>query len=102
VPTVTVSKVASALNLDVRRVQQLVQAGMPREARGQYDVVKCMLVYIRYLQNILERKAMPTLEVSSASAKCACDCSVPRPISAKWNCRSSAASSWRFRTLRRP
>jgi len=61
-PTVDVTKVASALNLDERRVQQLVKEGMPREARGQYDPVKCMLWYIRYLQQALEKKAVPTLD----------------------------------------
>lgn len=61
-PTVDVTKVASALNLTEQRVQQLVKEGMPREARGQYDPVKCMLWYIRYLQNALEKKAVPTLD----------------------------------------
>ena len=41
--TVNVTRVASALNLTEQRVQQLVHEGMPREARGQYDAVKCML-----------------------------------------------------------
>jgi phage terminase Nu1 subunit (DNA packaging protein) len=48
---VDVLKVAQALNLEVRRVQQLVKEGIPREARGQYDAVKCMLFYIRYLRD---------------------------------------------------
>lgn len=61
-PTVDVTKVASALNLDERRVQQLVKEGMPRETRGQYDPVKCMLWYIRFLQSALEKKAVPTLD----------------------------------------
>lgn len=60
--TVDVGKVASALNLTEQRVQQLVKEGLPREARGQYDPVKCMLWYIRYLQNALEKKAVPTLD----------------------------------------
>lgn len=61
-PTVNVTKVASALNLTEQRVQQLVHEGLPREGRGQYDPVKCMLWYIRYLQQALEKKAVPTLE----------------------------------------
>ena len=60
--TVDVTKVASALNLTDARVQMLVKEGMPREARGQYDPVKCMLWYIRYLQRALEKKAVPTLD----------------------------------------
>jgi len=61
-PTVDVTKVASALNLDERRVQQLVKEGMPRETRGQYDPVKCLLWYVRYLQAALEKKSVPTLD----------------------------------------
>jgi phage terminase Nu1 subunit (DNA packaging protein) len=61
-PTVDVTKVANALNLTEQRVQQLVKEGMPREGRGQYDAVKCMLWYIRYLQQALEKKAVPTLD----------------------------------------
>jgi phage terminase Nu1 subunit (DNA packaging protein) len=59
-PTVDITKVARALNLKERRVQQLANEGMPREARGQYDLVKCMLWYIRYLQHALEKKSVPT------------------------------------------
>jgi hypothetical protein len=54
--------IASALNLEVRRVQQLANEGMPRETRGQYDLVKCMLWYIRYLQRVIEKKSVPTLD----------------------------------------
>lgn len=61
-PTVDVTKIASALNLEVRRVQQLVKEGMPRETRGQYDAVKCMLWYIRYLQQVIDKKSVPTLD----------------------------------------
>jgi phage terminase Nu1 subunit (DNA packaging protein) len=60
--TVDVTKVASALNLTEARVQQLVKEGMPRESRGQYDPVKCLLWYVRYLQKALEKKAVPTLD----------------------------------------
>ena len=60
--TVDVTKVASALNLTVSRVHQLVKEGLPKEGRAQYDPVKCMLWYIRYLQNALERKSVPTLD----------------------------------------
>ena len=69
--TVDVSKVARALNLEVRRIQQLVQEGMPREARGQYDPIKCAAWYIRYLQRAIERKAMPMFEEGSAGERAA-------------------------------
>ena len=61
---VNVGKVASALNLSEQRVQQLVKEGLPREGRGQYDPVKCMLWYIRYLQQVIEKKSVPTLDGS--------------------------------------
>jgi phage terminase Nu1 subunit (DNA packaging protein) len=61
-PTVDVTKVASFLNLDERRIQQLVKEGMPRETRGQYDPIKCAYFYIRYLQRALEKKSVPTLD----------------------------------------
>jgi|SRR6267143_954728 len=61
-PIVDVTKVASFLNLDERRIQQLVKEGMPRASRGQYDPIKCAYFYIRYLQRALEKKAVPTLD----------------------------------------
>jgi phage terminase Nu1 subunit (DNA packaging protein) len=57
--TVNVTRVAAALNLSEQRIHQLVKEGLPREARGQYDPVKCMLFYIRYLQAALEKKSVP-------------------------------------------
>jgi phage terminase Nu1 subunit (DNA packaging protein) len=60
--TVNVTRVASFLNLTEQRVQQLVKEGMPRESRGQYDAIKCAAWYIRYLQNALEKRAVPTLD----------------------------------------
>ena len=59
---VDVAHVAKVLSLQVRRVQYLVKEGMPREARGEYDPVKCMLWYIRYLQHVIEKKSVPTLD----------------------------------------
>jgi hypothetical protein len=35
---------------------------MPRETRGQYDPVKCMLWYIRYLQAVIKKKSVRTPE----------------------------------------
>jgi phage terminase Nu1 subunit (DNA packaging protein) len=61
-PTVNAEKVAQALNLTEQRVHQLVKEGLPKEGRGQFDPVKCMLFYIRYLQKALEKKAVPTLD----------------------------------------
>ncbi len=60
--TVGVDKVASALNLTPQRVQQLVKEGLPREARGRYDPIKCMMFYVRYLQSVLEKRSTPALD----------------------------------------
>jgi phage terminase Nu1 subunit (DNA packaging protein) len=54
---VNVEKLAKAFNRDTRRIQQLVKEGMPRQARGQYDLGACMLWYIRYLQDLVEKKS---------------------------------------------
>lgn len=56
---VDVTRIAQALNLHPRRVQYLVKEGMPREARGKYDPVKCMCFYIRYLQALIDKKSRP-------------------------------------------
>lgn len=41
--------------------------GLPREERGKYELGKCLLWYIRYLQNALEHRGVqtPDGEVSS-------------------------------------
>jgi phage terminase Nu1 subunit (DNA packaging protein) len=56
---VGVEKVARALNIGVRRVQQLVAEGMPRPEKGKYDVGLCLMWYVRYLQKALERREIP-------------------------------------------
>ena len=61
-PTVPAGKIAQALNLTEQRVHQLVREGLPKEGRGQFDPVKCMLFYIRYLQKALEKKAVPRFD----------------------------------------
>jgi phage terminase Nu1 subunit (DNA packaging protein) len=59
VANVGVDKVSKALNVTVRRVQQLAQEGMPRDGRGKYDLAQCMLWYIRYLQNVIDKRESP-------------------------------------------
>lgn len=54
--TATVGQVAKALNVTIRRVNQLANEGMPREEHGKYNLAECMLWYIRYLQRALERR----------------------------------------------
>jgi len=60
--TVNAEKIARALNLTEQRVHQLVREGLPKEGRGQFDPIKCLMFYIRYLQRALEKKSAPTLD----------------------------------------
>jgi phage terminase Nu1 subunit (DNA packaging protein) len=68
-PTVDVERVAQALNLTRSRVAQLVKMGLPKEGRGQYDPVKCMLWYIRFLQAALEKKSVPMTDGTFAGER---------------------------------
>jgi phage terminase Nu1 subunit (DNA packaging protein) len=56
--TVNVAKAAASLNLTDRRIMQLVQEGMPKQARGRYDLVKCLEWYVRYLQQAVEKRSV--------------------------------------------
>lgn len=60
-------KLAVFLNLTKQRVHQLVAEGLPRELRGKYDLDKCAQWYIRYLQAVIEKKAIPLEEGEYAS-----------------------------------
>jgi len=51
---VDLRQVSKALNVSERRIQQLAKEGLPKEERGKYELGKCMLWYIRYLQVALE------------------------------------------------
>jgi phage terminase Nu1 subunit (DNA packaging protein) len=51
-----VETVAKAMNITPRRVQQLVNEGMPKATRGEYDLGQCMAWYIRFLQTALEKR----------------------------------------------
>lgn len=55
---IKVDAVARFLGLDQRRIQQLVNEGMPRAKRGRYDLSRCAHWYIRYLQNAVEKRAV--------------------------------------------
>jgi len=62
VALVGVDKVAAALNVDARRVQQLAKDVLApaKEKHGQYDLAKCMFLYIRYLQEAIKHRGQPT------------------------------------------
>lgn len=46
--TVGILSVSRALNVNEWTIHRLVKKGMPKEARGQYNLAKCLLWYIRY------------------------------------------------------
>jgi phage terminase Nu1 subunit (DNA packaging protein) len=54
-PTVGPQDLARFFEDDVSYIHRLVKEGMPQQARGKYDLGKCMLWYIRYLQAQLSR-----------------------------------------------
>lgn len=53
-----IKQIAAALNLTPSRIQQLVQEGLPKKLRGKYDQDECTGWYIRYLQALVEKKAI--------------------------------------------
>jgi phage terminase Nu1 subunit (DNA packaging protein) len=55
---VGVKHLAEILNLTPSRIHQLVQEGLPKKLRGQYDQDQCTAFYIRYLQALVEKKAI--------------------------------------------
>jgi phage terminase Nu1 subunit (DNA packaging protein) len=55
-PLVEIKQLTQALNVTEQWIGKLVKEGMPKEARGKYDLGKCMLWYIRYLQAALKRR----------------------------------------------
>ena len=57
---VDVGRLSQALNVTKSWVHQLVKEGMPQEKRGRYDLGKCMLWYIRYLQAALKKRSAIT------------------------------------------
>lgn len=57
--TVRTEQLAKACNLTPRRIRQLVQEGMPRAGHGRYELGECLSWYIRYLQQIVERRGTP-------------------------------------------
>lgn len=66
--SVEVSRLAQALNVTKSWVHQLVKEGMPQESRGRYDLGKCMLWYIRYLQAALKKRS-PLTEGGNVNAQ---------------------------------
>ena len=47
-PTFKANTIAKVLHVSRRRVRQLVEQGMPREARGKYDLSACVQWYTKY------------------------------------------------------
>jgi hypothetical protein len=55
---VGIKQIAAILNLTPARVHQLVQLGLPKTLRGKYDQDLCVGWYVRYLQALVEKKAI--------------------------------------------
>ncbi len=53
-----IKEIAVVLNLTPRRVQQLANEGLPKKKRGKYDQDECVGWYIRYLQALVEKRAI--------------------------------------------
>jgi phage terminase Nu1 subunit (DNA packaging protein) len=53
-----IKAIAVVLNLTPTRVQQLANEGLPKKKRGKYDQDECVGWYIRYLQTLVERRAI--------------------------------------------
>jgi phage terminase Nu1 subunit (DNA packaging protein) len=57
---VAVGRLAGELGVGERRVQQLVEIGMPRTGRGRYNLVDCFRWFVRRQADLLEtRKSVP-------------------------------------------
>jgi phage terminase Nu1 subunit (DNA packaging protein) len=54
--TINGDRLSEALNITIRRIQQLVQEGMPQVARNRYDLGQCYYWHVRYLQKALVRR----------------------------------------------
>lgn len=52
---VSSTALAGILELDRRRVEQLANEGMPRAARGKYDLEKCVRWYVAFLRKTKDR-----------------------------------------------
>jgi len=64
---------AHELNLSPRRIQQLAKEGLPKAARGLYDIIECFRWTVRYQQRKIAERAMPTevdgVETSSGATR---------------------------------
>lgn len=53
--------------LSEMRITQLVRDGMPKEARGQYDPVRCMYWYIGSLRTVVSRRETQNTDGTSSN-----------------------------------
>src|SRR5690242_19449917 len=49
-------KLAQIFDCTPRWVSRLVEEGMPKKGRGQFDLARCLLWYIRYQARIVNRR----------------------------------------------
>jgi phage terminase Nu1 subunit (DNA packaging protein) len=50
---------ANLFGITTSRIHQLVKEGLPKESRGQYDLLKCVRWYVRFLHAAIEKKVVP-------------------------------------------
>ena len=56
-PNFKIGTIAAVLGISKRRLRQLVSEGMPREARGQYDLSACVQWFAKYKTALASRSS---------------------------------------------
>jgi phage terminase Nu1 subunit (DNA packaging protein) len=62
---VSYEDLARVMDVQPKSVSDLVAKGMPHEARGQYDVGRCLAWYVRYLHAQMNRRGITEEERNS-------------------------------------
>ena len=62
---VTYEDLARVMDVAAKSIADLVAKGMPHEARGQYDVGRCLAWYVRYLHAQMTRRGITEEERNS-------------------------------------
>src|SRR6202035_3110507 len=62
---VSYEDLARVMDVQPKSVADLVAKGMPHEARGQYDVGRCLAWYVRYLHGQMIRRGITEEERNS-------------------------------------
>src|ERR1700722_19379859 len=62
---VTYEDLARVMDVAAKSIADLVAKGMPHEARGQYDVGRCLAWYVRFLHAQMTRRGITEEERNS-------------------------------------